>query len=248
MTRRAPLALVLLILLLTPLALAESPDRSKLPEIPPVDDPVWVQAEKSPTLKTYWAKLKGTDIIAMRGEALVDQPLDKVASVIVDTTRGTEWIDSLVRSRIVREMTPRHFIEYDEVGIPFPFDTLISNRDFVSDTRIAYDAKVHRVTVTYLPVEDDQVPPKKPCVRGLAHCVFKMTPTSVEGQTLVEAEVLCDPEGGLAPWLVNFFQEGWPKNTFERLRRQAAKPDIQVIPRVAALLGERHLAKAAKGH
>jgi hypothetical protein len=177
---------------------------------------------------------------------VVEQPLEKVASVIVDTSRGTEWIDSLVRSKIVREVGPKHFIEYDEVGIPFPFDTLISNRDFLSDTRISYEPKARRVTVTYLPVEDDEVPPKKPCVRGLVHCVFKIMPMSEEGKTWVEAEVLCDPEGGLAPWLVNFFQEGWPKNTFERLRRQAAKKDIQIIPRVAALLAERHVARAPK--
>src|SRR5262249_35004436 len=54
----------------------------------------WVQGENSPTFQSYWAKVPGTDVIAMKGAGLVRQPMEKVASVIVDTTRGTEWIDS----------------------------------------------------------------------------------------------------------------------------------------------------------
>src|SRR5581483_6365554 len=95
------------------------------------DEYQWVKGEDSPTFKSFWAKVPGTDVIAMRGIGTVGQPLDKVASVIVDTTRGTEWIDSLVKSTVVREIKEGHFIEYDLVGIPFPFDTLIQNRDFV---------------------------------------------------------------------------------------------------------------------
>ncbi|HET9869145.1 MAG TPA: hypothetical protein VFR02_01430, partial [bacterium] len=55
-------------------------------------------------------------------------------------------------------------------------------------------------------------------------------------ETYMVAEVDADPEGHLAPWLVNFFQEGWPHTTFQNLRREAAKKDIQPFPWIDALL------------
>lgn len=207
----------------------------------------WVKAEDSPTLKTFWAKVPGTDVIAMRGVGTVDQPMDKVASVIVDTTRGTEWIDSLVQSKVVREIKEGHFIEYDLVGIPFPFDTLIQNRDFVSDTRVTYDRSKKQVTVSYFPTEDELAPLDKRFMRGVISCVFKIEPSEDEKKSTVEAEVHCDPRGGLAPWLVNFFQEGWPKNTFERLRHQCDKADVKVVPLIADLTREKPVKLAKKG-
>lgn len=205
----------------------------------------WVKGEDSPTFKSYWAKVPGTDVIAMKGAGVVYQPMDKVASVIVDTTRGTEWIDSLMRSTVVREIKEGHFIEYDLVSIPFPFDTLINNRDFVSDTTVTYDRKNHLITVSYLPTEDANAPLDKRYVRGVITCVFKIMPMSCEDQSWVEAEVHCDPRGGLAPWLVNFFQEGWPKTTFENLRRQCEKSDVKVVPLIADLMKEKPI-KLAK--
>jgi hypothetical protein len=206
----------------------------------------WIKGEDTATFKSYWAKVLGTDVIAMKGAGVVYQPMDKVASVIVDTSRGTEWIDSLMQSKVVREIKEGHFIEYDLVSIPFPFDTLINNRDFVSDTTVTYDRSKKLITVSYLPTEDAKAPWDKRYVRGTITCVFKIMPMSCEDQSWVEAEVHCDPRGGLAPWLVNFFQEGWPKTTFENLRRQCEKSDVKVVSLIADLMKEKPTQLAKK--
>jgi hypothetical protein len=196
----------------------------------------WQKSCETNGLTIYWAKVEGSEVIALKGDGIVDEPLGKVASVIADTTRGTEWIDSLVSSKVVRNVNPTDFIEYDHVGIPFPFDTVISDRDFVSNVTLDYDPSTQRMTILYSPTEDDQAPVLKKYTRGVMTCVFKLVPMSMPDQTYVEAEVHCDPKGGIPKWLVNFFQEGWPQTTFENLRREVKKPDIKVIPMVADLL------------
>src|ERR1051325_6857536 len=92
----------------------------------------WIKSSNAGGLNFYWSKVGGSQVIAFRGEGIVDAPIEKVASIIIDTTRGTEWIDSLVKSNVVRNISPTEFIEYDHVGIAFPFDSLMSDRDFVS--------------------------------------------------------------------------------------------------------------------
>jgi START domain len=196
----------------------------------------WQKSCNTEGLTIYWSKVKGSQLIAFKGEGIVSEPLDKVASVIVDTTRATQWIDSLVASRVVRSVSPTEFIEYDHVGIPFPFDALMHDRDFVSRVDLSFDPSDRRLTVSYEPAEDGAAPPLKNYCRGVMSCVFQMVPMSMPDQTYVEAEIHCDPKGAVPKWLVNFFQQGWPQTTFENLRKQAKKPDIRVIPEVAALV------------
>src|SRR5579859_7735345 len=112
----------------------------------------------------------------------------------------------------------------------------MSDRDFVSKATLAADPKTHGISVTYESVDDPSMPPLKKYVRGVMWCEFKMTPMSFPGQTYVEAEIHCDPKGSIAKWLVNFFQESWPQTTFNNLRHQVQKPDIQVLPVIESLL------------
>src|SRR5579859_8146113 len=164
----------------------------------------WHKSAKADGITIYWCRVGDSPVIAFRGEGIVDGPIEKVSSVIVDTTRATEWVDSLVSSKVLRPVSPMEFIEYDHVGIPFPFTPLMSDRDFVSKATLAADPKTHGISVTYESVDDPSMPPLKKYVRGVMWCEFKMTPMSFPGQTYVEAEIHCDPKGSIAKWLVNF--------------------------------------------
>jgi hypothetical protein len=197
----------------------------------------WHKSANADGIVIYWCKMKGDPLVAFKGEGIVDAPLEKVASVIVDTTRGTEWIDGLLESQVLRSLSPTEFIEYDHMGIPFPFTAVISDRDFVSQVRVENNIKSRQLTVSYKSVEDPSMPVLKKYVRGnLIDCVFKMTPMTFPDQTYVEAEFYCDPKGSLAKWLVNFFQESWPQTTFQNLRKEVKKTDIRVLPVIQSLL------------
>jgi hypothetical protein len=198
----------------------------------------WNQCSDDNGLTTYWSNVKGSKVIAFRGAGIVNAPMEKVASIIIDTTRGAEWINSLVLSKVVRNISDTEFIEYDHVGIPFPFDQVISDRDFVSDVNVKYDAKTRWMTVSYKPTTDPDAPLIKKYTRGIVDCEFKLVRMSIPDQTYVEARVFTDPKGSIAKWLVNFFQQGWPQDTFEGLRKQAAKNDIKTLSVVTELMGK----------
>jgi len=197
----------------------------------------WHKSANSDGISVYWCKVAGNPVVAFKGEGIVDAPLDQVASVIADTSRGTEWIDSLVESRVVRSLSPTEFIEYDHMGVPFPLAAVISDRDFVSNVRLENNPLTRRITVRYRSVEDPLAPVSKDRVRGnLIQCVFRMTPMTFPDQTYVEAEFHCDPKGSLSKWMVNFFQEKWPLVTFQNLRKEVKKPGLRVIPVIQSLL------------
>jgi len=197
----------------------------------------WNKCSNDNGLTTYWSKVEGSQVIAFRGEGIVNAPMEKVASIIIDTARGAEWINSLVESKVIRPISDTEFIEYDHVGIPFPFDSVISDRDFVSDVNIHFDPKTQWMTVSYKPTTDPSMPKLKKYARGIVDCEFKITRMSIQSQTYVEARVFTDPKGNIPKWLVNFFQQGWPQDTFEGLRKQSMKKDIGTLPVVARLLG-----------
>src|SRR5579871_4449108 len=91
----------------------------------------WHKCSNDNGLTTYWSRIEGSQVIAFKGKGVVNAPMEKVASVILDPTRGTEWISDLVESKIVHPISGTEFIEYDHAGIPFPFDSVVSDRDFV---------------------------------------------------------------------------------------------------------------------
>ena len=196
----------------------------------------WRQTSDTDGILLYSSEVPGTKIMALKGDGLIEAPMAKVATVIVDTTRGTEWIDSLLESKVLRAFGPFEFSEYDHMGIPFPFNQFISDRDFVSHVTVETDSLNQHVTVKYTPLIDPLSPVKKNFKRGVMTCTFSMYEVCPD-ETYLEAEIHCDPKGGLAAWLVNWFQGGWPETTFESLRREVARPDIKVIPFVVTLLG-----------
>lgn len=215
----------------------QTPEAAKVVDVGGVPETAfhWQKNCATNGITIYWSKVEGSQVIAFKGDGIVDAPIEKVASVMIDTTRGTEWIDSLLESRVVRPISATEFIEYDHVGTPF----IMANRDFISHVTIEADPQTRRMTVKFLPAEDPLVPPITKYVRGVMTCVYKLVPMTLTDETYVEAEIHCDPKGGVPKWLVNWFQGGWPQTTFENLRKQMLKPNQGILPVVDELLNKQ---------
>jgi hypothetical protein len=149
----------------------------------------------------------------------------------LDYQRATEWVDSLEEARVVRMLSASEFVEYDHVGTP---PIIMADRDFVCQGKIEVDLKQQTFTLKLWPVTDPAVPVGK-YVRGTLRALWRLQAIDHGRKTLVMAELEGDPKGGIAKWLVNFFQKGWPRNTLESLREQVAKPDIKISPQVKAV-------------
>jgi hypothetical protein len=213
-------------------AYADAPAPAPLPA--QAAQPAWEKIGDDEGVAVYRREVPGSPIVAFKGEGIVDASILRVASVIVDSSRATEWIDSLKEARILRQVSETETIHYDHVGTPI----VMKDRDFVSDCKLEFDPPTKTVSLKIHSVTDASAPQTN-YIRGeLLHSSFVMTSIEHGTKTRVVAEIHADPKGSVAKWIVNLFQKSWPHNTIASLRRQVAKPDIQEHPRLKQVLTE----------
>jgi hypothetical protein len=197
--------------------------------------PPWEKFDEDEGIAVFRREIPGSPVIALRGEGVVDAPILRVASVLVDTSRSTEWIDRLEEVKVVRKVSDDEEIHWTHVSTP----VVLKDRDFVYSIKMEFDPANKKVFLNYHSVYDSGAP-KTDFVRG----EFKFgtfTLTSIEGgkKTRVLAEVLADPKGSVAKWIVNLFQKSWPHKTIASLRKQVAKPNIKDQPRLKELFAQK---------
>ncbi|HKO47053.1 MAG TPA: START domain-containing protein [Polyangiaceae bacterium] len=235
-TRRLPLAspiawtrrALLVAALLIP-AGTVSADGAAPKEVP------WEKFDEDEGIAVFRREVAGSSVIALRGEGVVDAPILRVTSVLVDTSRSHEWIDHLEEVKVVRKLSDDEQVHWSHIGTPI----VLKDRDFVYAIKLELDPAHKKVMLNYHSVYDSGAP-KTDYVRG----EFKygtFTLTSIDGgkKTRVLAEVLADPKGSVAKWIVNMFQKGWPHKTIASLRRQVAKKDVVDQPRLKVLFAQK---------
>ena len=194
--------------------------------------PAWEKINEADGIVAYRREVPGSPLIAVRGEGVINASIIRVASVLLDTSRATEWIDRVVESRIVREVSETEVIHYDHVGTPI----VMKDRDFVTRGKLEFDTPNKKIILRFRSVTDPLAPPTQ-YIRGeIMQSYFAMTSIEHGSKTHIMVEVHADPKGSIAKWLVNMFQTSWPHNTITRLRAQAAKPDIKDHPQLKAEL------------
>lgn len=194
--------------------------------------PAWEKIGENDGIIAYRREVPGSPLIAVKGEGVINASIIRVASVLVDTSRATEWIDRLVESRVVREVSETETVHYDHIGTPI----VMKDRDFVTRAKLDFDNPGKKVILRMHSVTDPLAPPTS-FVRGeIMESYFVMTSIEHGTKTHISVEVHADPKGSIAKWIVNMFQKSWPHNTISRLRAQVAKPDIKDHPRLKAEL------------
>lgn len=202
----------------------------------------WTKIDDSEGIAVYRREVPGSDVIAFKGDGIVAAPVVRVASVVFDTVRASEWIDSLVEARVVRRISDFEYVEYDHFGTPF----VMKDRDFVTWNRMEYDPVQHAITIRIRSTTDPGAPATS-YVRGiLVSSTFVFTPTADGKGTRVTGDVHCDPRGSVPKWIVNFFQKDWPHNTLKSLRAQVAKLDVVENPKVRQLVEQRSMAASGR--
>jgi hypothetical protein len=194
----------------------------------------WEKIGDKDGIGVYRREVPGSPLIAFKGEGYVNASIVRVASVLVDSDRAPEWVDSLTESKIIRWVSETETVHYDHIGTPI----VLKDRDFVSTCKLTFDPPRKNVTLKINAVKD-ALAPETSYVRGeLLHSSFSLTSAEHGTKTFVVAEIHADPKGSVAHWIVNLFQKRWPHNTLTRLRAQVAKPDIKEHPRLKTELAK----------
>lgn len=195
----------------------------------------WEQIKNDAGILVWRKEVAGSPLVAFKGEGIVDAPLLLVGSVLVDTSRSTEWVDSLVESKIVRKVNEQEYVTYSHIATPI----VMKDRDFVTDTKLEVDPLKKKLFIRMHSVSDPAAP-QTSYIRGeIMNSMFELTSIGDGKKTRVLTEIHCDPKGNVADWIVNLFQKGWPYNTLKSLRTQVNKPDVAVHPRLKAVLEEK---------
>jgi hypothetical protein len=198
-----------------PAHLAEAPAHA--PAAPP--PPAWERIREVDGIVVDRREVPGSPVIAFRGEGVVKAPLVRVAAVITDVSRSTEWVDSVSESRELRRISDTESISYSRIKSP----PLIADRDFVMHGDL--EASPGRIVIRVRSIVDDAMPPGRN-VRGEVHDSSFVLTTEPDGSTRVVCEIHADPKGSIPTWVVNLFQKGWAVKTIRSLREQVKKPDI----------------------
>jgi hypothetical protein len=182
----------------------------------------WMPISSVRGVTIYRRELPGSHLTAMKGTGTIEAPVWKVASILLDTQRAREWVDSLKESRVLRRLAPDRYIEYNHVGGPL----LMKDRDFVSEVHITVDPRTSTFDLAYQPASDPDAPTTHNVRGELLSGRFEATSVDPDKRTTLTVELQIDPKGFIPAWIINFFQKSWPLHTFDAIRAQAAKPDI----------------------
>ena len=158
-------------------------------------------------------------VFAVRGEVVIKQPIDIVASVICDHTRWGEWTKTLERSEVIGRDEHNNLIVYQVFDMPI----ILSDRDVVYSFSLETIGDQYRIVGW---TREGQTGPKTVGVRmNLEVGRWLLTPMT-DGSTKLILEVLMDPKGVLPKWFVNIVQRNYTADTLDNLRRQANRSDI----------------------
>lgn len=189
-------------------------------------EPVWEQISEADGIEVFKYEVPDSPIVAFKGRGIVPASISKVASVILDTNHSTEWVDRLVENKVIRVNPDQSQVIWNHLGTPF----VIKDRDFVYLSKVETDLKARTLRVTLHSVEDP-LAPKTDYIRGEIHdSSFFLESLENDTQTRLTCTIHSDLKGSVAKWIINMFQKTWPRNTIEAVRKQAQKPDLQVLP------------------
>jgi hypothetical protein len=232
MPNRFHLTLLLLAALSAPMSSLVSADDDKVVPREPIGKE-WEEISNDDGVLVHSKEVPGSDVIAFRGEGIINAPLAKVAEIMIDTPRKLEWVAKIAGAKDVRPIGPLERIEYNHTSSGF---FLVRDRDFVFHAKGEVDCKNQKLTFRLKSVEEPAAPETDKVRGSLNASEYRFTALDGGKKTHMIVEIHADPKGSVPKWLVNLFQKSWPRNTIEGIRKQAAKPDVKENATVAAAL------------
>jgi hypothetical protein len=180
----------------------------------------WSKINEEDGIKVFKKEVKGSSLVAFKGDGIIDAPIRVVLGVIVDNAHRTEWVDRLKTSTILHQYSSYDFVVYQHFGLP----VLMSDRDYVYRAT-GYTTAKGQVVVEMSSVEHKNAPASVGVRAKLVNSRYVLTPVGKnELKTRISVEIQTDPKGWLPAWLVNTIQKSWPLKTLRGIRGQVKKP------------------------
>lgn len=181
----------------------------------------WKEIKQVDGIIVSKGKVKGSKIVAFKGQAEIKANFKSVLAVLVDMKHKTEWVDRLIESKNLEQLTKTSRVEYSLTKTPWP----LNNRDFVYKAQIFFDKKKQIAKILINSVKHKDAPERDGVIRGeLRETTYILKSISNGLSTDFTVEVLADPKGWVPKWVVNLVQRKWPIKTINGIRAQVEKP------------------------
>ncbi|MEO5970334.1 MAG: START domain-containing protein [Bdellovibrionia bacterium] len=195
----------------------------------------WEKTDDGGGIEIFKKDVPGSPIIAFKGQGMIDAPISKVATVVLDTKRAPEWVPHLDEIKVLRRVSDHEHVEYNHIGTPF----VMKDRDFVLRRKFEADPKAKVIKIEIHSIEDSAAPQTN-YIRGeIINSSFTLKSVENDTKTYVITEIHADPKGTTAKWLVNSFQKEMPRDILRSLRKQVLKPDVEEDPFYKELFKEQ---------
>ena len=189
------------------------------------DDTPWSLISDFEGIKTYRKEVPGSEVFPLKGVTVLNSPIEKVLTLMLDDKRATEWIDLLTGIKLIKTYSEKKYTLLYEMASPLPL--LVKKRDFLLESNFSYQNKDKKVTLSLHSVVDDSVPIRKSYVRGYIYKSEWNFIALQKDKTLVSLEYHVDPRGLIPKWIVRTFQKNWPHNTLKDLNRYLQENEIE---------------------
>lgn len=180
----------------------------------------WKKLNFEDGVTVYKQKIKGSDLIAFKGVALINAPIKKVFSVLMDNTRRTEWVARLKKSVILEKFNEFDFVIYQHFKAPI----FISDRDYVYRGTASRDAS-GRVVLKMSSCLHGKAPKTVGVRANLMRSKYVLE--KVGSKTRISVEIHTDPKGWIPTAIVNMIQKSWPVKTLSGVRKQAKRSGVK---------------------
>lgn len=197
----------------------------------------WELIDDIDGIKTYKKESAQEDTVAVMGNGVIEAPLIRVASVLLDLDRSKEWMDDLKESRAVKVLNENERYVYNHVGTPF----VLKDRDFFLLANLQIDSSQNQLILKMHSVESPLAPQTEYVRAQMKMGEFLLKADNQK--TVIQCSMDIDLGGNIPKWIVNSYQKQWARNTIQALRKQVTKPEVLAQsyqnPFLIKKLGER---------
>lgn len=174
-------------------------------------------------ISVYGNKVPGSPIDELKGECVLDAPLEVVAEVMLDVPSYPEWVADCVEARKF-DCTDRTTCKlYFTLGMPWP----VHDRDIVLQSSTEIEMSAGRIVGIVNALEEELVPKQKNRVR-ITSMYGRWFFERISAETTA-ASFICwaDPAGYVPPFIINLASVDIPYRTLKGLKAMV-KRDVYI--------------------
>ena len=191
----------------------------------------WRELNRGGDIVVDIGSIDGFGYDAFRGTAVIDAPVGRIVSVLLDWPSAPEWVYRLDDSVLLRDSVDGSVV-WQRYGVPGSDRTVIYASELSFDDQTGVFLGVLRDIGPDYPLtqqERSRIPDTSGTVRAtLVYSNWEVRAISPE-RTCVKVETLLDPNN-YSRMFFRVFRRSWPRSTLSELMSQVLEDDIALHP------------------